>query len=277
MPSDPPVPASGPPPVLSAPLRVKYRIRFQKAGDLRLVSHHDLLHCFERVFRRAALPVARTQGFNPRPRVWFAQSLALGVVGLNEVLELELTESLDADEVIHRLQAQCPSGLAILSARCIHVRERAQVRRAHFRLPLAQPVPDLPDRCTTFLAQKHCWIERTRPHRRRLDLRPFVSALDPKADGLEMSLWVGPYGSARPEEVADALGLQDALAAGAVLERTNLELAGEATDAALPPPELFVHPNPEESRPEDLHEVSDDRPRAPGPTAIIAGPMSYDS
>ena len=40
---------AGPPP------RAKYRVRFQKAGDLRLVSHHDLMHCVERMFRRADL------------------------------------------------------------------------------------------------------------------------------------------------------------------------------------------------------------------------------
>jgi hypothetical protein len=84
--------STAPPAVASPPTRSKYRVRFRKAGDLRLVSHHDLMHCFERMFRRAKLPVPSTQGFNPRPRLWFAQSLALGVIGLNEVLELELNE-----------------------------------------------------------------------------------------------------------------------------------------------------------------------------------------
>src|SRR3954454_12458095 len=98
---------------VEAPPRSKYRIRFRKAGDLRLVSHHDLMHVCERMFRRAALPIARTQGFNPRPRMWFALSLALGVLGANEVLELELTEALEADEVRDRLAAQAPPGFEI--------------------------------------------------------------------------------------------------------------------------------------------------------------------
>ena len=76
-----------------APARCKFRVRFRKAGDLRLVSHHDLMHVFERMFRRADLPLRATQGFNPRPRMWFALSLALGVAGLNEVLEFEIADA----------------------------------------------------------------------------------------------------------------------------------------------------------------------------------------
>jgi radical SAM-linked protein len=252
--------------------RAKYRIRFAKTGDLRLVSHHDLLHCVERMFRRAGLPVPATQGFNPRPRVWFAQSLALGVAGRREVLELELTEPLPDDELHRRLAAQCPPGLAILSVRAIDPKTSARVRRAHFRLPLAEPIPDLPQRCADLLAQEHHWIERTRPHRRRLDLRPFIGALRPSDDGLAMALWVSPYGAARPEEVVEALGLRDVLEAGAVLERTDLELVDEATDAEPPPAGLPTRPTPEERS-----DRTDDRASAPRPTAIITGPLSFDA
>ena len=51
----------------------KLRLRFKKASGLRLLSHHDLLRCFERMLRRAALPVHNTQGFHPHPRLVFAR------------------------------------------------------------------------------------------------------------------------------------------------------------------------------------------------------------
>src|SRR5207253_468413 len=99
-----------PPPKPEAPPRYKYRVRFAKAGDLRLVSHHDLMHVCERMFRRADLAIPVTQGFNPRPRMWFALSLALGVAGCNEVLEFELSEALAPEEVQARLAKQAPPG-----------------------------------------------------------------------------------------------------------------------------------------------------------------------
>jgi len=72
--------------------RHKVRIRFRKAGDLRMVSHHDLMRCFARMLRRAALPFRSSEGFHPKPRLSFPLSLALGIVGCEEVVDLELDE-----------------------------------------------------------------------------------------------------------------------------------------------------------------------------------------
>ena len=72
--------------------RDKVRLRFRKDGSLRWLSHHDLLRTFERMLRRSALPFRSTQGFHPHPRLVFALSLPLGVVGVEEVAELELDD-----------------------------------------------------------------------------------------------------------------------------------------------------------------------------------------
>ncbi len=206
----------------------KVRIRFRKGGDLRLVSHHDLMRCFERMLRRAGLPFRTTSGFNPRPRLVFALSLPLGIIGHDEVAELELLEELPAEEVHARLAQQAPAGLEIHEVHPIDSRRAAQVRRATYRIALP---PDrfasLPDRMAALLAAPECWMERTRPRQRRYNLRPFVNSLRLDQNALEMDLWVTPTGTARAEEVLELLGLSDLLAAGAVLERTRLELEDE--------------------------------------------------
>src|SRR6185295_14793289 len=97
----------------------KFRIRFRKSGDLRFLSHHDLMRSFERMLRRADLPFRSTSGFHPHPRVVFALSLPLGVVGLDEVVEVELNQELPAEDVLARLQLQAPAGLEFISARRI--------------------------------------------------------------------------------------------------------------------------------------------------------------
>src|SRR2546422_8846081 len=84
-------------------VRDKVRIRFRKSGDLRLISHHDLMRCFERMLRRAALPFHSTSGFNPKPRLIFAMPLPLGTSGSGEIVELELDQQLPAAEVHHPL------------------------------------------------------------------------------------------------------------------------------------------------------------------------------
>ncbi len=68
-------------------VRQKLRIRFRKTGDLRLISHRDLARAFERLFRRADLPLAMSQGFHPHARINFPSALALGIQGEDEVVE----------------------------------------------------------------------------------------------------------------------------------------------------------------------------------------------
>ncbi len=217
----------------------KVRIRFRKRGTLRLLSHHDLMRTFERLLRRADLPFHRSQGFHPKPRLIFALSLPLGVVGCEEVVELELDRVLPLDEIHSRLTHQTPPGLDIVSVRQIPLKATAQVRRLAYgvRVP-AERLADLPCRIAEVLAAPECWIDRHRPHSgqpgRRLDVRPFLAdlRLHPEEQSvlLEMVLHLTPAGTARPEEVLGLLGLKDLLDAGAVLERTRLELADE-----LPP------------------------------------------
>src|SRR5207302_11139549 len=134
-------PDSAPAPAPSLPevsVRDKVRLRFRKSADLRLLSHHDLMRTFERMLRRAALPFRRTQGFHPHPRIVFALSLPLGVVGCAEVVEIELDEILPLDEIRQRMTRQCPPGLDILSIDRIPPRATAQVRRLCYRIA----VPD---------------------------------------------------------------------------------------------------------------------------------------
>jgi radical SAM-linked protein len=213
----------GPPPV-----RDKLRVRFRKGGDLRLVSHHDLMRTFERMLRRAVLPFSSTEGFHPKPRFVFALSLPLGIVGCEEVVEVELSEPVAPDEAHARLAARSVPGLEILSVRRVESRRAARVRRVTYRVPLpAGREAGLPERVAAVLAATACPIERTRPERKNIDLRPYIDLIRVSPGALEMDLWVTPGGMARPGEVLGLLGLEDVIDAGAVIERTRLELEDE--------------------------------------------------
>jgi radical SAM-linked protein len=206
----------------------KVRIRFRKSGDLRLVSHHDLMRCFERMLRRAELPFHSTSGFHPKPRLVFALSLPLGVVGCEEVVELELDAETDPEQVRERLARVAPAGLEILGARRIDPKTGAQAGRATYRIAVPhERAGDLPGRVAEILIAAECWVERTRPRPRRINLRPYVHNIRVLPDTLEIALWITPTGSARAEEVLNLLGLGDLLTAGAVLERIKLELHDE--------------------------------------------------
>jgi radical SAM-linked protein len=222
-----------PPPVAGlTPTRDKVRFRFRKDGALRLLSHHDLMRCFERMLRRAALPVRQSQGFHPKPRLIFALSLPLGVIGCEEVAELELDEVLPPEEVRERLVRQAPAGMEILSLRRVDFKAGAQIHSLTYRIALpAERLEETTRRTAELMSSSECCVERTHPTPRRVNLRLWLLDLQATAH-LEMKLCLTPAGTARPEEVLTVLGLSDLLEAGAVLERARLELVDET------PPQL---------------------------------------
>jgi radical SAM-linked protein len=218
----------------------KVRLRFAKRGDLRLVSHHDLVRCVERALRRAALPVATTQGFNPRPRVTFALALALGIEGRREVVEIDLAEPMEPAEVLSRLAATSPPGLEWLGAEPATSTRAAQATAVAYRL-------DLPAdrRAAASAALAGLLASASRPYARRrpdrtveLDLRPFLLDAEVDDEGvLRFRLKVTNSGAAaRPEDIVDVLGLSDLARDGAVLARIDIELAPEPIRPAPSPP-----------------------------------------
>ena len=94
----------------------RLRVRFSKAGPARYSGHLDLQRTLERTFNRASLPVARTQGFNRRPRMQLASALPLGYTSASELVDIWLTETVASTEVVTKLQNATAPGIAFLSA-----------------------------------------------------------------------------------------------------------------------------------------------------------------
>jgi radical SAM-linked protein len=220
----------------------KLRFRFAKTGTLRLLSHHDLMRCLERMLRRAALPFKSTAGFHPGPRVVFALSLPLGVEGLDEVVEIEFLKELDADETLNALRAQAPLGLDFTRVSVVPMRATGVPRRITYRLPVpADRAGALRERCDEVTAQEKVWVERLRPNPKRLNIRPYLRTVTVAEGHLVLDLWVTGTGTARADELLKLLNATDLVEAGAVAARTTVELRDEVdrttTDPADVPPD----------------------------------------
>jgi radical SAM-linked protein len=206
----------------------KVRLRFAKCDELRLVSHHDLMRCLERMLRRAKVPMAMTQGYNPRPKITFALALALGIEGKAEVVDLELFRPLDPAELLARLAAVAAPGFVLKDASALPPQASPpQVRTAFYGMPVAEDRRALArSSLETFLASETWPIVRRRADRElAFDLRQQVVEAELTDDGLlQFRLKVSPGGSARPEELLEALAVRDLLDRGAVLTRINVDL-----------------------------------------------------
>ncbi|MCL2224202.1 MAG: TIGR03936 family radical SAM-associated protein, partial [Defluviitaleaceae bacterium] len=94
----------------------KIRLRFSKTDTLRFIGHLDFLRVVQQTIRRAALPVAFSQGFNPHILISFALPLPLGMASLNDYADLTLTDEIPFSEITERLNAAAPVGLTINAA-----------------------------------------------------------------------------------------------------------------------------------------------------------------
>lgn len=94
------------------------RTKFRRGDEVKFISHLDLMKVFERGIRRARLPIAYSQGFNPHPGMVFGLPLSVGVTSEAEYGDFEFTDDgLTVDEIVERMNAQLPQGLEILSAK----------------------------------------------------------------------------------------------------------------------------------------------------------------
>ncbi|HET9654179.1 MAG TPA: TIGR03936 family radical SAM-associated protein [Kineosporiaceae bacterium] len=92
----------------------KLRLRYAKRGRLRFASHRDFQRAFERAVRRAGLPIAYSAGFNPHPKISYANAAPTGAASEAEYLELSLTRRRDPDEVRAALDDALPDGLDVV-------------------------------------------------------------------------------------------------------------------------------------------------------------------
>jgi len=175
------------------------------------------MRTLQRSLRRAGIPLAYTQGFNPQPKVSLAQALAVGVEGLREPGEMELIARIEPAELLERWKAQLPSELKILrtwEAPLNGPSLSAGVRGAMYRIRLLPNGWDPSTlaalrnagACAEFLAQAPIPVEVSKKGQTvTLDARPFVqefaAMLEDACPQWGLRLRAGLEGSVKPQAV----------------------------------------------------------------------------
>lgn len=191
----------------------RYRIQFSKAGPACYTSHLDMIKNLERGLRRARLPVAYSQGFNPHPQLSYAAPLPVGMTGLDEYVDLELTEVLPAADILDRLNRSLPQGLNVKQVKEVPEKSAplmAITGRAAYRAEFA-PEPGLSQADLERSVQKlldcgEITITReVKGKKKTVDIRPGIFDLSARLAGqrleLLMELELSSSGNVRPAEV----------------------------------------------------------------------------
>lgn len=179
-------------------VRYEYRLIFEKKGRARYISHLDLMRAFQRVFKRAGIPLWYTQGFNPHAYLMFPLALPLGTDSSVEVLDIALIEELEPEELCRRINECMPEGLRIvygriLSAQTPHMKH-TEIASAEYsiRLVTDRTPEETAEAFRSFLSAEKIEVEKRTKKRgiNRVDIKPHITliSLDTDESGTNISL-----------------------------------------------------------------------------------------
>jgi len=92
---------------------VKIKAIFSKTGDIRFISHLDLMRLFQRAIRRAGLPVVITKGFSPHIKISITRALKLGIESGSEELVMSMQEAVAGELITRSMNSKLPGGIRI--------------------------------------------------------------------------------------------------------------------------------------------------------------------
>jgi radical SAM-linked protein len=164
-----------------APTVQRLRLRYAKRGRLRFTSTRDFQRAFERALRRTGVPMAYSQGFNPHPRISYANAAPTGTASEAEYVEIAVTAVLDPDKVRAALDEALPPGLDILEVvevRTPDLADRLQASVWTLELP-GLPLEQVEAAAAAFLAAETVEVQRlTKSGMRTFDARGPVVRLE---------------------------------------------------------------------------------------------------
>ncbi len=188
---------------------MRLRLTFTKTDSLKYIGHLDLHRTLERTLRRAALPLAYSQGFNPQPKMNLAEALPLGITSECEVMDVWLEKQIDLEQAKKDLDRAVPPGMQIVSMHEVDEKLpplQTQVVAAEYRVTVRGGVTvDLDSRVRELLSQSTILRERRGKH---YDLRPLIESLSVEENILVMKLAARDGATGRPEEVLKALEVE---------------------------------------------------------------------
>ncbi|MGD8554117.1 MAG: TIGR03936 family radical SAM-associated protein [Anaerolineales bacterium] len=213
---------------MSSKERFRYRVVFAKTEAMRYTGHLDLYHTLERTLRRAQIPLAYSEGFNPRPRINLGAPLPLGCTSQREMLDLWLEQALKPKGLLQALHGAAPPGIRIESASAVPSRQptlQSQITSATYEVILDGSISPETLRHRIAALLEAAELPRKRRNK-RYDLRPLIEELAMSTSGdrartIRMRLVAREGATGRADEVIRALGLDPA---DCQIMRTQLHL-----------------------------------------------------
>ena len=178
-----------------------YYLRYKRGESIKYVSHLDFVRVFGRAFRRAELPIAHSEGFNPHPLLTFALPLSVGYTSECELMEFVMEKELSEAEIKEKLQNAMPVGIEITGV----YKGKTRMKKLDNALYIVKP-ENIPDDIKAFLSLECILIEKkTKSGIKETDIRGDIKNITIKDGVIEMLLSAGSRANLKPEVVMNAM------------------------------------------------------------------------
>lgn len=161
---------------------MKYRIKFTKEDLVKFVPHLDLLRLYQRAIRRADLPIAYSNGFNPHQQMSFAQPLSVGWTSICEYMDIETTCIVDINDFINLINECLPDGTKVIDMKKLEDGEKnsmASVEAALYYITLDNLNFNLYNLIEKFLNKDELIIEKKSKHLlKQVDIKQDIFKLE---------------------------------------------------------------------------------------------------
>ncbi len=198
---------------------MKARIKFRKYGALRFIGHLDVMRFFQKVMRRADIPIAFTGGFSPHMIMSFASPLGIGLASEGEYFDIELTRPINSEEAVRRMNEACVEGIEVLSFRQIREEKKMTgmtiLAGADYLVSGCEALPgDWKERFRDFMAQTEIKvIKQTKRSEKEVDIRPLIFRWEIRENEIFLQVAAGSSQNLKPDLVMETfcrfLDIQD--------------------------------------------------------------------
>lgn len=190
---------------------MKVRIKFRKYGVLKFIGHLDVMRFFQKVMRRAEIPIAFTGGYSPHMIMSFASPLGIGLTSDGEYVDIELANPIESAEAVRRMNAVMTEGMEVVSFRQISEEKKATgmaiVAAADYLVSVRKgTLPDnWKEQFTAFCDQPEIRIvKQTKRSEQEVDIRPMIYETEIREDTLFLKLAAGSVQNLKPDLVMEA-------------------------------------------------------------------------
>lgn len=105
--------------------------KYSKTGNLKYISHLDVLRFIQRAVKRTGLPAKYSEGFNPHMKTAFGYPLSLGTESIGEYFELEFNEHVDPEDFVSKINKVLPKEMQIQKSKETEEQESIMSRCAY--------------------------------------------------------------------------------------------------------------------------------------------------